>query len=68
MCKASPADAGAQLRNVACPVLVIEGSLDPDWADPRARVRRSPTCPLVLVLDTEPHAWCPARLPAGGVE
>jgi pimeloyl-ACP methyl ester carboxylesterase len=36
MCKASPADAGAQLPNVACPVLVIEGSLDPDWADPRA--------------------------------
>nr|WP_221380515.1 alpha/beta hydrolase [Actinoplanes polyasparticus] len=29
-------DAGAQLANVRCPVLVIEGSLDPDWADPRA--------------------------------
>ena len=36
MTKSSPADAGAQLPNVACPVLVIEGSLDPDWADPRA--------------------------------
>jgi pimeloyl-ACP methyl ester carboxylesterase len=36
MCKASPSDAGAQLPNVACPVLVIEGTLDPDWADPRA--------------------------------
>ena len=36
MCKASPGDAAAQLPNVACPVLVIEGSLDPDWADPRA--------------------------------
>src|SRR5450631_2762489 len=36
MCKASPSDAAAQLPNVACPVLVIEGSLDPDWADPRA--------------------------------
>jgi pimeloyl-ACP methyl ester carboxylesterase len=35
MCK-SAADAGAQLSNVACPVLVIEGSADPDWADPRA--------------------------------
>ncbi|MGC4813350.1 alpha/beta fold hydrolase [Micromonospora sp. DT228] len=22
--------------NVTCPVLIIEGSLDPDWADPRA--------------------------------
>jgi pimeloyl-ACP methyl ester carboxylesterase len=36
MCKTNPGDAGAQLANVRCPVLVIEGSLDPDWADPRA--------------------------------
>jgi pimeloyl-ACP methyl ester carboxylesterase len=36
MCKSKPGDAGAQLANVRCPVLVIEGSLDPDWADPRA--------------------------------
>jgi len=36
MCKTSPSDAGAQLANVTCPVLIIEGSLDPDWADPRA--------------------------------
>jgi len=36
MCKSSPADAGAQLPHVTRPVLVIEGSLDPDWADPRA--------------------------------
>ncbi|UOZ05488.1 alpha/beta fold hydrolase [Amycolatopsis sp. WQ 127309] len=36
MCKTSPADAGAQLANVTCPVLIIEGSADPDWADPRA--------------------------------
>jgi pimeloyl-ACP methyl ester carboxylesterase len=35
MCKTSPADAGEQLRNVKCPVLIIEGSADPDWADPR---------------------------------
>jgi pimeloyl-ACP methyl ester carboxylesterase len=40
MCKSSPADAGAQLPNVQCPVLVIEGSLDPDWADPRAEGER----------------------------
>ena len=32
----SPADAGAQLPHVSCPVLVIEGSEDPDWADPQA--------------------------------
>ncbi|MDN3359966.1 alpha/beta hydrolase [Actinomadura sp. DC4] len=36
MFKASPDDADTQLANVSCPVLVIEGSLDPDWADPRA--------------------------------
>lgn len=36
MTKTDPADAGALLGQVACPVLVIEGSLDPDWADPRA--------------------------------
>ncbi|XXY44249.1 alpha/beta hydrolase [Sorangium sp. So ce269] len=36
MCKTDPGDAGAQLANVKCPVLIIEGSLDPDWADPRA--------------------------------
>jgi pimeloyl-ACP methyl ester carboxylesterase len=36
MTKTSPADAGAQLSRVACPVLIIEGSADPDWIDPRA--------------------------------
>jgi pimeloyl-ACP methyl ester carboxylesterase len=36
MFKASPGDAGARLPRVACPALVIEGSLDPDWASPRA--------------------------------
>ncbi|SMC53160.1 alpha/beta fold hydrolase [Lentzea albidocapillata] len=36
MGKSSPADAGAQLANVTCPVLVVMGSVDPDWADPRA--------------------------------
>ena len=35
MCKTSPADAGAQLANVKCPVLIIEGSADPDrtWVE-----------------------------------
>jgi pimeloyl-ACP methyl ester carboxylesterase len=36
MCKSNPGDAGAQLPHVKCPVLIIQGSLDPDWADPRA--------------------------------
>ncbi|OJF10524.1 alpha/beta fold hydrolase [Couchioplanes caeruleus] len=36
MGRSTPADAGAQLPHVRCPALIIEGSLDPDWADPRA--------------------------------
>ncbi|HWS33049.1 MAG TPA: alpha/beta hydrolase [Actinoplanes sp.] len=36
MMKTSPADAGARLGDVRRPVLIVEGSLDPDWADPRA--------------------------------
>jgi pimeloyl-ACP methyl ester carboxylesterase len=40
MMKSNPADAGAQLEHVRCPVLVIEGSADPDWPDPRAEGER----------------------------
>jgi len=40
MCKSAPTDAGAQLPNVTCPVLIVQGSLDPDWADPRAEGER----------------------------
>ena len=36
MCATAPTDAGAQLPHVTCPVLVVQGSADPDWADPRA--------------------------------
>ena len=36
MARSAPTDAGAQLPRVTCPVLVVEGSADPDWADPRA--------------------------------
>jgi pimeloyl-ACP methyl ester carboxylesterase len=36
MGQSKPTDAGAQLSHVSCPVLVIEGSEDPDWADPEA--------------------------------
>ncbi|MFJ5261220.1 alpha/beta fold hydrolase [Streptomyces sp. NPDC088387] len=36
MGRSAPTDAGAQLGNVRCPVLVVEGTLDPDWASPRA--------------------------------
>lgn len=36
MGRSAPTDAGAQLGGVRCPVLVIMGTLDPDWADPHA--------------------------------
>ncbi|MER6533121.1 alpha/beta hydrolase [Streptomyces sp900105755] len=36
MGRTTPADAGAHLGNVRCPVLVVMGTLDPDWADPHA--------------------------------
>lgn len=34
-----PTDAGDQLPKVQCPVLIVEGTLDPDWADPAAEGR-----------------------------
>jgi pimeloyl-ACP methyl ester carboxylesterase len=34
-----PTDAGAQLPHVQCPVLIVEGTLDPDWVDPEAEGR-----------------------------
>ena len=40
MAQAKPGDAGAKLADVRCPVLVVEGSADPDWADPRAEGER----------------------------
>lgn len=36
MGRTAPVDAGEQLAHVRCPVLVVQGTLDPDWADPRA--------------------------------
>ncbi|MFI5914886.1 alpha/beta fold hydrolase [Dactylosporangium sp. NPDC051541] len=36
MGRSAPKDAAAQLGNVRCPVLIIEGSLDPDWVSPQA--------------------------------
>ncbi|MFF9203597.1 alpha/beta fold hydrolase [Streptomyces sp. NPDC014986] len=36
MGRSAPADAGARLADVRCPVLVVMGTLDPDWADPHA--------------------------------
>jgi pimeloyl-ACP methyl ester carboxylesterase len=31
-----PSDAESQLANLACPALVVMGTLDPDWPDPEA--------------------------------
>ena len=67
MCKSKPTDAGMQLNNVRCPVLVIEGSLDPDWADPRAEGEKiigdlSAGLGELVVLDGVghyPHAQAP---------
>ncbi len=36
MGRSAPTDAGARLGDVRCPVLIVEGTLDPDWSDPRA--------------------------------
>ncbi|RKS79946.1 pimeloyl-ACP methyl ester carboxylesterase [Motilibacter peucedani] len=36
MGRTTPVDAGKELGNVRCPVLVVQGSADCDWADPRA--------------------------------
>ncbi|MCO5994607.1 alpha/beta fold hydrolase [Actinoallomurus rhizosphaericola] len=36
MGQSKPTDAGAQLPNLSCPALVVMGTLDPDWADPKA--------------------------------
>ena len=36
MGQSRPADAEAKLASIRCPALVIMGTLDPDWPDPRA--------------------------------
>ncbi|MFF8432395.1 alpha/beta fold hydrolase [Streptomyces sp. NPDC016566] len=36
MGRSAPTDAGAHLKGVRCPVLVVMGTRDPDWADPHA--------------------------------
>jgi pimeloyl-ACP methyl ester carboxylesterase len=72
MCKTSPADAGAHLADVHCPVLIIEGSADPDWADPRAEgMRILADLPRgngeVAVIEGAghyPHAETPAKVVA----
>ncbi|HEY7433067.1 MAG TPA: alpha/beta hydrolase [Streptosporangiaceae bacterium] len=70
--KSTPADAGAQLPNIACPALIIMGTQDPDFADPRAEgdaiVAAMPaglgTVAMVEGAGHYPHAQSPERVAA----
>ena len=68
--KTSPADAGAALPRIACPALIIMGTEDPDWADPRAEaegiVAAMPaglgTIAMIEGGGHYPHAQCPDQV------
>ena len=70
--KSTPADAGAQLPNVRCPALVVMGTLDPDFADPRAEgdaiVAAMPagtgTVAMIAGAGHYPHAQNPGEMAA----
>ena len=70
--KSTPADAGAQLPNITVPALVIMGTLDPDFADPRAEgdaIVAAMPAGLGRVATVEgaghyPHAQCPDEVAA----
>jgi pimeloyl-ACP methyl ester carboxylesterase len=70
--KSTPADAGAQLPNITVPALVIMGTLDPDFADPRAEgdaiVAAMPsglgTVAMVEGAGHYPHAQSPDQVAA----
>jgi pimeloyl-ACP methyl ester carboxylesterase len=57
--KSTPADAGAQLPNIRCPALVIMGTLDPDFADPRAEAE-------AVVAEMPPGRGTVAMIEGGG--
>ena len=65
--KSSPADAGATLPRISCPALVIMGTEDPDWADPRAEAEGilaempagAGTIAMIERGGHYPHAQCP---------
>jgi pimeloyl-ACP methyl ester carboxylesterase len=40
MGRSQPSDAAAKLGSIQCPALVIMGTLDPDWPDPKAEGER----------------------------
>jgi pimeloyl-ACP methyl ester carboxylesterase len=70
--KSTPADAGAQLPNITRPALVIMGTLDPDFANPKAEgdaiVAAMPAgLGAVAMIDGAghyPHAQSPAEVAA----
>jgi pimeloyl-ACP methyl ester carboxylesterase len=70
MGRAAPKDAGACLPAVRCPALLIAGTLDPDWADPRAEVdgiaaAMPPGTATIAMIDGAghyPHVQYPDRL------
>jgi pimeloyl-ACP methyl ester carboxylesterase len=70
--KTTPADAGAQLPGIRCPALIIMGTKDPDFADPRAEgeaiAAAMPaglgTVATVCGAGHYPHAQCPDQVSA----
>jgi pimeloyl-ACP methyl ester carboxylesterase len=70
--KSTPADAQAQLTRVSCPALIIMGTLDPDFTDPRAEaegVAAAMTSTRAAAAMVEggghyPHAQCPDEVAA----
>jgi pimeloyl-ACP methyl ester carboxylesterase len=70
--KTTPADAEAQLPNIRCPALIIMGTEDPDFADPRAEgeaIAAAMPAGLGTVATVGgaghyPHAQCPDEVAA----
>jgi pimeloyl-ACP methyl ester carboxylesterase len=68
--KSSPEDAGAALPRISCPALVVMGTEDPDWADPRAEaegiVAEMPAglgrVAMINGAGHYPHAQCPDEM------
>jgi pimeloyl-ACP methyl ester carboxylesterase len=70
--KSTPADAQAKLPDIRCPALIIMGTLDPDFPDPRAEgeaIAADMPAGLgsVALIDGAghyPHAQCPGEVAA----
>lgn len=70
--KTTPADAEAQLPNVRCPALIVMGTEDPDFADPKAEgeaIAAALPAGLGTVATIDgaghyPHAQCPDEVAA----